>query len=686
AAVGATSAGPSSPWDHVLSLAPYTGVQNGMSKEQLIELITHVKNAHKQQAQRATTAMKGDLVQQETDNVSKEAAEAAAKKIRESFATVQSSKGNARQTRLEPWQSKEVEEGVDHFGGNPESDIEDVLKDEILRYDLATLPALLRIQGEVLLAHIYTSKIRLEAARGQHRGITNHGRGGQRVTLGSGDKRPVRFHRALCSAAHHNASPGVLMNALLGSPHLNELSSEFYALVCAKFLRSAEDLHRVFLSSKYVYEEVVRHKPDGHQTRDGSEFMDALWETDNLAMAYPIVRELVFESKRMADAPILHVEARRSLESLITLAGTQTMHLAFSMGDRHLGNEVFRCCFWQLRTSLIAHSIRLHVEAMDGNVHGMNVILSGMKNRGIRADPAVWSDIINGMCCRRLFSRAKKLFAAHMMFLPTERSQEDDPQSMLYAPWSDAEKTDEEPSIWHEWYYERGPESNLDPKIWWHLWSHAQRYQEAPQTIQPWLPTIYTHRTMLKHMCKADMTTDVIRYYMLLKRVWPQYQKWAWRRKAQDIRNLQKDGFGVIQRLVHAHLAKTVPGVRDIYGLTPIPLDSAAPDLVNRQPTQYYHHRSTILKLARKREWRKPSADELVKETGYQLPDKIMFTRILREFSIQGDLRSMLYQMHRLPWLNDVAVWTALVQCICKQVGAAPGDLRMRYPWRQEGE
>ncbi|KAJ2850063.1 hypothetical protein GGI22_005430, partial [Coemansia erecta] len=688
-----------SPWDHVLSFAPYVGVTHGLDRRRLLQIVSLVQAAHMhdhgaftecQRSVRRWMVQIGDDAPVDAVAPVESSGSAGLADSSEALEEIQEICGFSKTVdSSEPLEggidigspsmrsdsSKTVETIPDSSSSSVPSGSRGALEDPLdtnddyeymldnmpRHYHFDDLPAHTQLQRELLLMHINVLRIKEEAGRGRHWNIGRRNKGGLHRTINwSAVLHPHNFSQALCSSSFHNVCPGVVMNALIECPHPALLSSSFYDKICHRFFGSAKALHNTLVASKRVYDTLLGGKRNAR-------LLESLWIADNLSAAMRIIRGLVVEATHLhelnPDGAVV-----KSLGVLLTTSSTKLMHMAHAFGDRHLANEVFRLCYRWLRTSLIAYSVLLHKEAREFNMPAVVAILKVMHMRGVAPDPVVWTDILSGMCYRGRFDLAKKLFSMHMMFLPHDPQDKpqdgaDRDQITLYAPSSHVARPSGPPNIWEEWFHSTKENTDVDRFIWSQMAELAQMYHEDPQSIVPWLPTMGTHKIFLKLLCKANLTTDVINYYNVLKRSWTQYRQWVqYPRK----RYTPECEFGAIQRIVHGHLAQSTPEIRRLYGLDQVTgaLDPNGIAIGG----QYYHHCDTILELAKLRPAAIKGLQSPLPGRGSLAPDRIMFSKTIREYSKQGDMCSIIHHMRQYPWLNDVAVWTSLIQCVCTQI------------------
>ncbi|KAJ2660483.1 hypothetical protein IWW48_002947 [Coemansia sp. RSA 1200] len=699
---------PPNPWDYVLSLVSQTSVTSGLSHTQLTVLVSKVKAIY-----RANSVPTG--------------------------------------TNIPGWWPFKRKASTD-VPAIPHPPLDsptdgDKTTAKPRRYFHA-LPAQTKNERELILTHISALRVKAESERGHHWEITSIGTGNQTHTGWS--KHNVKaISEALCAMALNQQCPAFLMNVLLECPVPKHLSTRFYRKVCDAFFASAEDVRGVLDSSRRLHDLITSTS----ESRDGEEnegrkpgipsntgFLRSLWNADSLGVAKTALFSLVETGTRQhaeddhqhpQNGPESHHASTRPTDTLITVLATQLMDIAFLFGDRRLGHDVFWHCHPWLAKSLVSYSTMLKLETKELNMPAIVLILKTMRQHGVLPDQLVWTDIMVGMCINGQYEKAKKLFSLHLLFLPHEpaavpNKQQDGSadadtttaagqrsQGILYAPSSPASASGgpKEPNIWAEWFHDPGRESELDPFIWSWMQELAEQYRmEGPDSlVVPWLPNITTHRVLLTFLCRAGFTADVLRYYNLLKAVWPhQYSRWM---KSSDRRYPDNDPtrrLNSITRIVHGHLVQFHDNVRDSYGLglpPPPSVESQDTDAAasaaaggSDKGSEYYHYCDEILELAALRPPSSSSPSPSLPGTSckadksdaldtndvdgpHLVPSQMVFSKTIRAYSKKGDIHTILYHMRRSPLQTDIASWTSLIQCICEQVvEGSPFDARMVYP------
>ncbi|KAJ2515096.1 hypothetical protein H4217_005388 [Coemansia sp. RSA 1939] len=718
---------PPNPWDYVLSLVSQTDVTSGLSHTQLMILVSKVKAIY-----RTNSVPTGTSIPEWWPFKRKASTDVSATPDPPPDPPIPMDSGNTTTTKPR-------------------------------RYFHA-LPAQTRDERELILTHISALRVKAESERGHHWEITSIGTGRQTHTGWS--KHNVKaISEALCAMALNQQCPAFLMNVLLECPVPKHLSTRFYRKACESFFASAEDVRGVLDSSKRLHDLITSASES--ENRGGEEgplkpgipsntgFLRLLWSADSLGESKATLFSLVETGTRQhAEDDCQHhpqsgSESRRhaatnTTDALITVLAAQLMDIAFLFGDRRLGHDVFWHCHPWLAKSLVSYSTMLKLETKELNMPAIVLILKTMRQHGVLPDQLVWTDIMVGMCINGQYGRAKKLFSLHLLFLPHEPaaadaapkkqqhdgSADDDTtttagqrsQDVLYAPASpmSASGGPEAPNIWAEWFHDPDRDSELDPFIWSWMQELAERYRmEGPDSpVTPWLPNITTHRVLLTFLCRAGFTAHVLRYYNLLKAVWPhQYSRWM---KSSDRRYPDNDPtrrLNSITRIVHGHLVQFHDNVRDSYGLGLPPPPQSSEESQDADATtpassaggggpnkgsEYYHYCDEILELAALRPPLLPSPspssspslpgtnrradpgdalDTSDADGARLVPSQMVFSKTIRAYSKRGDIHTILYHMRRAPLQTDIASWTSLIQCICEQVvEGSPFDARMVYP------
>ncbi|KAJ1841272.1 hypothetical protein LPJ73_006169, partial [Coemansia sp. RSA 2703] len=482
--------------------------------------------------------------------------------------------------------------------------------------------------------------------------------------------------------ARRRHQPGVVLNLLLESQAQVNQSSN--ALGWTTNLRSAVE------SARDVYKRLV--VGTAH-----SGVWDALWRADNVRAAVTALQRMVQGREIGADKVFDRVAAE------VALALMQAARLCNDAASVH---TVFTQCNAWLRSSTSAYNILLYTEARAYDAKAAVHVLKQMRAAGVRPDVHTWTTLMRGMLAAGRIDLATKLFALHLDFLPRPPAdhavQPDD--TKLYAPehnmLSGAQNLPG--NLWEEWYAEdlrRG----LDPFVtsWLkdlaiemhegagkvrerHERIRTMRGRRSKQQVElptpesplvPWLPTLATHRLILRALFRAQRTAQVVAYFALLRRVWPQYCKWAG--EPEDGPDGGLDG---LERMLHGHLAQVVPRVRTLHGLTPVADTTAAGSAaaVAGSYTPYYRHCSDILRMiadigTNTNTGRATNDNEPV--------DRLVYAKALHAYALQGDMTTVLHHMRRYQGFNDVAVWTEVVRCICEQIRADPHDAELLFPY-----
>ncbi|KAI8319919.1 hypothetical protein GQ54DRAFT_14309 [Martensiomyces pterosporus] len=253
-------------------------------------------------------------------------------------------------------------------------------------------------------------------------------------------------------------------------------------------------------------------------------------------------------------------------------------------------------------------------------------------------------------------------------------------------------------NLWEEWYANSSKRYAIDPYIALLIRELANRYHDSKSptargaakagggvqaskeaAVTPWLPTLATHKILLKYLSQHGMTNVLAKYFQLLKRVWPQYSQWA--AVCQNSANpSESSGLRGIERIVHGHMAQHMPELRKVYGLYPVSGASS-----NSRPSEdrspgYYTYCEDIISLA-KRSSIEGSTPLLQAPVGLR-PERVVYNKSLHAYALGGDMRTILHHMQRYPKLSDIATWTELVRCICTQVAEDPRDEMLVHPRR----
>ncbi|KAJ2414175.1 hypothetical protein GGI10_002566, partial [Coemansia sp. RSA 2530] len=513
-----------------------------------------------------------------------------------------------------------------------------------------------RAKVELVLAHIYVLQVRREVAHGRHTGTL----GKEMSWSKSGDMRSTQV--ALISKAFNHACPGLLLNLLLDwNTGAALVSPQFLDNICARYLTNAARIRDSLEAGRQIYDLVMSDAGANRGVRTTG-FVDALWAADNLEVARRALDELRLLGGGVGD-------------SVISSLAIQLMHCASKVSHINVASQIFdRYKLW-LRKSPAAYNILLHHKALAYDIPEVVAIVKTMRANDVYPDAVTWTTIMNGMCLNGRTEQAMKLFAMHMEFLPTPRKYDDvlECDNMLYAPTSGLMPL--VPNLWQEWYANTSRAFTIHPYFVTLLRGMAAHYQEPLATNRrgkrptmdkstpvPWLPTLATHKILLKHLGRDHCLREITTYYALLKQYWPhQYSRWS----GVNGRTGDGDGLRGIERLVRGYVSQSVPELRAIYDLGP-------DDKVGSSPL-YYDYCEKILHLSSMYNGKMHS------ETRSH-PDRLVFNKSLAAYALDGDIRTILGLMEKHPGLHDIATWTELVRCVLIQILDNPGDPHMRQP------
>ncbi|KAJ2750771.1 hypothetical protein GGI19_004911 [Coemansia pectinata] len=506
---------------------------------------------------------------------------------------------------------------------------------------------------ELVLAHIYVLQVKREIARGLHTGA----RGKQVSWDSAGDMRATQV--ALISKAFNHECPGLLLNLLLDwNTGATLVSTPFLDNVCAKYLTDTASIRDSLDAGRRIYDLVISEAWVNRGSRTTG-FIDALWAADNFEVAMRALAELQQLEGGVGD-------------SIISSLAIQLMQCASMASNMPVASQIFDRYKPWLNRSPVAYNVLLHPKALAYDIPGVVAIPKRMRTNDVYPDAVTWTTIMSGICLNSRIEAAMKLFALHLDFLPQRRSNDvlsnDD---ILYAPMRgfilDA------PNLWQQWYANNTKPYSIYSYFANLLRGMAAQYQEplasgrrsrrptdSSMTV-PWLPTLATHKMLLKHLGRAHHIQEITAYYALFKQHWPhQYSQWS----GSKGRTGDDSGLRGIERLVRGYLAQNMSELRNVYGLGSAVCVSTSP--------YYYDYCERIQDLASK-----PCVlDSIAKSR----PDRIVFNKSLVAYALNSDIRSILGLMEKHPELHDIATWTELVRCILTQIQASPGDARMLQP------
>ncbi|KAJ1722933.1 hypothetical protein LPJ53_002686 [Coemansia erecta] len=533
------------------------------------------------------------------------------------------------------------------------------------------------VDGELVRAHTSVAHIKHGYARGRFAGRQNVAQGWQ------ADAQAGAMRAALLADARRRQQPGVALNLLLEAPMPSAMTQPSAVLGRTATLRAAVE------SARALYGRLVAGT--GH-----AGVWDALWGAENVRAGVTALQRMVGGRQQpgsdgAADGRI--AEAARAL-----------MQAARLCNDAASVHAVFAQCLAWLRGSVAAYNILLYSEARTYDAKAAVHVLKMMRAAGVRPDAHTWTTLMGGMLAAGRVDLATKLFALHMDFLPRlpAGGTVQPGAACLYAPAAGAllPPLEAPGNVWEEWYaadLRRG----LDPFVTSWLRDLAIEHHEGAGRVHerhvrirsmrgmrrrkqpeipvpdsppvPWLPTLATHRLLLRALFRAQRTAQAVAHFALLRRVWPQYRKWA-----GEPEDAPAGGLRGLERLLHGHLALVVPRVRTLHGLVPITENNTASAAATGSRSPYYRHCSGILRMIAEI----GSEGDSGGDAGAGEPvDRLVYAKALHAYALQGDVATVLHHMRRHRGLNDVAVWTEVVRGICEQILADPHDAELLFPY-----
>ncbi|KAJ2827125.1 hypothetical protein IWW50_002040 [Coemansia erecta] len=532
---------------------------------------------------------------------------------------------------------------------------------------------------ELVLAHVLVLRVKSEVARGLHRGSARFRGERQKGWESHGDTRATQV--ALCTQAHHMQCPGLVLNLLLDWKNDAALvSRQFLDTVCLQHYASLKRLLESMRRSRAMYQALVldvgaQHIPDDAYRRGtATGFVDALWRTDNVKAAIAVLRRLV---ESCTSGP-----SSEPVDELIPSLATRLMQMANEYGRPWTAHEVFSLCEPWLRHSAVAYSILMRPEAMACNSAEVVAVLRQMRRNQVVPDVYVWTMILDGMCRNGRIRQAMKLFSLHLLFVP--HGVLADSVGIGGSSGADDPATVDPQNIWHEWYASSDEQGMLNPFIW--SWMHelASLYRRSPRAgeqtgdqriaVIPWLPTLVTHRLMLEHLGRAGMTAQLRGHYTALKKAWATYSRWLY---PPGDRRASAAGFHGLEKIVLGHTVQRDVQARTDCGLAPAATATTA-QVGTSDSDGYYTCCSAILALARTSGQKNPVPEHVLQP----YPVGVAFGKVLEEYALSGDIRSMLHNMEQRPALNGISVWTSVVRCICTQVVRSPQNRLIQHPYQ----
>ncbi|KAJ2595431.1 hypothetical protein GGF39_003824 [Coemansia sp. RSA 1721] len=506
-----------------------------------------------------------------------------------------------------------------------------------------------RILEQLVQAHVNMAHVKYRYSRGRYAGSQNIS-GGWNI---NNDRN--RLFRALAFNAFFGKRGGVLLNLLLDS---GLGRSEFHRALPAKLrgpnsFISADQLRNMTVDAKSIFDRVG--DPD---------LFEILWQANNIDMGVALISEMVIGHS---------VGENKNFDSALTALALNLMHAARMCNDHARCWETFRMCHMWLRQSTSAYNILMYADAKACNLGSVVMLLKNMQMAGALPNAVTWTTILSGMCMSNRLEGAKKLFALHL-------------HSLQYS--DGALDGGMEPNLWQQWYEKEDRASRLDPFISTWIREIASQYHGTneplqkgkkadgePRRVIPWMPTLATHRVIIKTLVRELKTDQAVQYFELLRKVWPVYGRWAmvkrhvaqfvdpsdWPtdhgRKADDPIN----GLRSLERILYGHLAEHRSDVRELYGLGPVVSTDDKPISVC-----YPRHCQSILEMI--------SNIGNGKKLKSPHVEKLVYAKSLHAHALIGDLPTILHHMQRYPQLNDIGVWTSVVRCICVQVLDQPSD------------
>ncbi|KAJ2445873.1 hypothetical protein GGF42_005852 [Coemansia sp. RSA 2424] len=540
------------------------------------------------------------------------------------------------------------------------------------------LSASQRASVELIQAHIYVLQVKREVARGLHTGSPTRG-GSTRRGDSRGDVRATQV--ALLGKAFNHACPGLLLNLLLDwNTGATLVSPEFLDSACIRYLARPEQIRDSVDAGRRLYELVMN---DSAAARGGTHtttgFVDALWGADN------------YEAALTELAPLAAMEEKASITpgSMVSSLAVQLMQCAGKAGHLQVVTRVFAEYREWLDKSPVAYNILLHPRALAYDIPGVVALLKLMRDNRVFPDAVTWTTIMNGMCVNGRIEQAMKLFALHLEFLPQQQQQQqqgEEKDGVLYAPMNGLWHAGS-PNLWQSWYANTTRAYSIHPyfdnliremaecsrqEIQVEGSSRQRQRRKMRMVVPPWLPTLATHKVLLKHMGRVNRVREVAEYYELLKRYWPQYAQWAGPPRHAGL--LQSDGLRGIERMVRGCLAaQNTSELRNIFGL----VSDTTPD---EGSPHYYDYCERIWVLAIPTA--KPPTTVAECDKGRMwLPDRMVFNKSLHAYALAGDIRTVLSLMEKYRELHDIATWTELVCCVLTQISNSGAyDPRMLRP------
>ncbi|KAJ2856608.1 hypothetical protein J3B02_001505 [Coemansia erecta] len=624
---------------------------------------------------------------------------------------------NGKEFRLgirDTWQWCNLNCNPDQYKSFPDIPFKSILSNSTPEY---------RVVEQIINAHVNTVHVKYRYARGRYSGAQNIA-GGWKMDV---DRK--RLLRAMIFNAFFGKKGGVLMNLLLDSGfNRNQFHKALPSRLRGQYsFVSANVFRNMVADAKIIYGRISVQPHTG--------VFNTLWQTNNVDAGVSLISEIVTGKT---------VGENKKFDQAVASLCLNLMHVARMCNDHECVWEVFRICHPWVKRSTSAFNILIYADAKACNLNGVVRALKTMRASGALPNAVTWTTIISGMCMSGRLEGAKKLFALHLDSLPypdetkvgvgsKEKMQDDSYTGLiLYAPIMDTVGPD--PNLWQQWYMQNSRDSKLDPFISTWIREIASEYHnkkaqsrisrtkgsaalakggniavrhgqgssdpdnEAPGYIVPWMPTLATHKIIIKTLAREMQTEQAILYFDLLKSVWPQYGKWAMvkRHSTQFVDPSDKlsdmdysaaevssdinhaDGLRSLERILYGHLAEHRSDVRELYGLGPVEPAETANQLAARF---YQSHCQRILEMisciGSSRQGHRRVSDFAEKPV---YVEKLVFAKSLHAYALEGDMPTILHHMQRYPQLIDIAVWTSVIRCICVQVLSNSDEQEILYP------
>ncbi|KAJ2722538.1 hypothetical protein GGI07_003245 [Coemansia sp. Benny D115] len=562
--------------------------------------------------------------------------------------------------------------------GLPNSPKRALGEDGVVQDEDADTPTELDIDVQIVTAHLAMLRVKCELVRGRHRSKNPINQNSRLM-----ERRKVRV--AVANHAHVYNCFGAELCFLIDPYNAHKkrlLMDEQISQLCST-INEHGSFRNTILLCKAVFDRVIRTQLDTKGTTRN--FYTALWNSNSLNDAVEGLQRIV-QGRSPGESA--------NVDKQITYFALQLMQSARKTDLPNVMFSIYSMCKPWIRDSTEALNILLYMYAEACDMERVCYILHTMRKEGASPDAYTWTTIINGLCTSGRVESACKLFAMHLYFLPKntgDASADDSDTQFLFAPQGGFENAD--PNLWERWLEEASPQYAVNPYIEgciqdlafeYHQQNSTRKFKRhassqehvfsSPPVVTPWLPSLATHRIMIKHLGRAGKTAEVIEYYKLLKQYWPQYREWAFVGTSNRTENpLTLDKFNSIERLLHGELTKSVPEFRAMFKLEPVDYDilSAAPP----DHQYYFAHHKALFEMASTM----PDFD-LSKRNNSSKIERVMFNKSLSEYAKDGNIALMLHYMKQYPGLQDKATWTDVVRCICEQLVANNTDPDFTHP------